>query len=249
MEIAEYEKMYKFEENYWWWVGKREIVKGILDRLNLNSTNILDTGCGTGFNLNYLKDYGKVIGLDFSKDALNFCKMRGNKNLVQANAEKVPFKGDMFDLIITLDLLEHLDDNKTLKEFYRALKPTGYLIVTVPAFGFLWSEHDVALHHKRRYNKAQLRDILESNGFIIENIRYWNIFLFLPIVIMRLIKKNIHIKYQEITTDVKELPNIVNRFLTSILRIEDHIISHGVNLPFGVSILCVCKKSEGNEVK
>lgn len=247
MEIAEYEKMYKFEEKYWWWVGKREIVKDILDRLNLNSTNILDTGCGTGFNLNYLKDYGNVVGLDFSKDALNFCKMRGNKNLVQANAEQVPFKGDMFDLIVTLDLLEHLDDNKTLKEFYMALKSTGYLIVTVPAFEFLWSEHDEALHHKRRYNKAQLRDILELNGFIIENISYWNFFLFLPIVAMRLIKRRM--KSEEIETDVKELPPIINRFLASILRIENHIISHSVNLPFGVSIVCVCKKSEGNDVK
>jgi SAM-dependent methyltransferase len=247
MEIAEYEKMYKFEEKYWWWVGKREIVKGILDRLNLNSTNILDIGCGTGFNMNYLKDYGKIVGLDFSKEALNFCKMRGNKNLVQANAEKVPFKGDMFDLIITLDLLEHLDDNKILKEFYRALKPTGYLIVTVPAFEFLWSEHDEALHHKRRYNKSQLREILTSNGFITENISYWNFFLFLPIVAMRLIKRRM--KSEEIETDVKELPNIVNMFLASVLSIEGRIISHGVNLPFGVSIVCVCKKSEGNEVK
>lgn len=153
----------------------------------------------------------------------------------------------MFDLIITLDLLEHLDDNKILKEFYRALKPTGYLIVTVPAFEFLWSEHDEALHHKRRYNKSHLREILKSNGFITEKISYWNFFLFLPIVAMRLIKRGM--RSEEIETDVKELPNIVNRFLASVLSIEGRIISYGVNLPFGVSILCVCKKSEGNEVK
>lgn len=240
MEIAEYEKMYKFEEKYWWWVGKREVVKSILNRLNFNSTNILDTGCGTSFNLNYLKDYGKVIGLDFSKDALNFCKMRGNKNLIQANAEKLPLKEDAFNLITALDLLEHLDDNKTLKEFYRVLKPNGYLIITIPAFEFLWSNHDEALHHKRRYNKGQLRDALESNGFIVEKISYWNFFLFLPIVIMRLIKKNIHIKYQEITTDVKELPNIVNEFLTLLLKIESYLILH-VNLPIGISLVCVGK--------
>lgn len=247
MEIAEYEKMYKFEEKYWWWVGKRKIVKSILDRLDLNFVNILDTGCGTGFNLNYLKDYGNVIGLDFSKDALNFCKMRENKNLIQADAEKLPFKADTLNLITTLDLLEHLDDDKALKEFYIVLKPNGYLIVTVPAFEFLLSKHDEALHHNRRYNNSQLRDILESNGFIIEKISYWNFFLFLPIVAVRLIKRSM--KSEEIETDVKELPNIVNRFLKSVLSIEDQIISHGVNLPFGVSIVCVCKKKGENEVK
>ena len=92
MEIAEYEKMYKFEEKYWWWVGKREIVKGILDRLNLNSTNILDIGCGTGFNMNYLKDYGKIVGLDFSKEALNFCRCAGIKISSKQMQKKCPSK-------------------------------------------------------------------------------------------------------------------------------------------------------------
>lgn len=242
MEVVEYEKMYKFEEKYWWWIGKREIVKSILVKLKLNSTNILDVGCGTGFNLTYLEKYGNVIGLDFSENALNFCKLRKNKNLIQANAENIPFKNDVFSLIIILDLLEHLNDNKTLKELHRILKTDGYLIITVPAFKFLCSKHDKALHHKRRYNKLQLKNVLESNNFVIKNISYWNFFLFLPIVITRLIKKNIHIKYQEITTDVKKLPNIVNKFLTSILWVENYILSHGINLPFGISIVCVCKK-------
>ena len=247
MEIAEYEKMYEFEEKYWWWIGKREIIKSILNRLNSNFSNILDTGCGTGINLDYLKGYGDVIGLDFSKDALDFSKMRKNKNLIQANAENLPFKDDIFNLIIALDLIEHLNDNNAVEEFHRVLKPNGYLIVTVPAFNFLWSKHDEALYHKRRYNKGQLRSILKSNEFIIEKISYWNFFLFLPIVAMRLIKRST--ECEEIETDVKELPNIINGFLTSILKFEDYIISHGVNLPVGVSIVCVCKKSGENEIK
>jgi SAM-dependent methyltransferase len=244
MEVAEYEKMYKFEEGYWWWIGKREIVKGIINRLNTDIRTILDAGCGTGLNLNYLKHYGNVIGLDFSKEALNFCKLRAGTNLIQADAEKVPFKGDTFDLIIALDLLEHLDDRDVLKEFHRVLNPNAYLIVTVPAFTFLWSKHDEALHHKRRYNKEQLEGILKQNGFILKKITYWNFFLFLPIVMMRLITKQ-----QEVKTDVEALPNIVNMVFVSVLRIESHLITHGVNLPFGTSLLCISKKRGENEVK
>ena len=246
MEIAEYEKMYKFEEKYWWWIGKGEIVKRILDRLNLNSTDILDAGCGTGFNLNYLNEYGTVIGSDFSKEALKFCKIRKHKNLVQADTEILPFKSNTFDLITALDLLEHLNDIEALKEFYRVLKPNGYLVATVPAFDFMWSKHDEALHHKRRYNKAQLKDALKSNGFIIEKISYWNFFLFLPIVAMRLIKRSV--KSEEIETDAKRLPNIVNAFLTSLLKIEEHLISR-VNLPVGISLVCVGKANKMEAIK
>lgn len=236
MEIAEYEKMYQFEEKYWWWVGRREVVKGILNKLNLNCATILDAGCGTGINLRYLGDYGAVIGLDLSRDALNFCRVRGNKNIIWADAERLPFKDGAFDLIAALDLLEHLDDNKALANFYRVLKPNGFLVLTVPAFNFMWSKHDEALHHKRRYNKGQLRDTLESNGFTVERICYWNFFLFLPIVAMRLIKRSM--KSQEVKTDVEELPSMANWFFKSLLRIESYLVPH-LNLPIGVSLVCV----------
>jgi len=126
------------------------------------------------------------------------------------------------------------------------LKPNGYLIATVPAFNFMWSKHDEALHHKRRYNKAQLKDALKSNGFIIEKISYWNFFLFLPIVAMRLIKRSV--KSEEIETDVKRLPNIVNAFLTTLLKIEEFLISR-VNLPVGISLVCVGKVNKTEAIK
>ena len=238
MEIAEYEKMYQFEERYWWWVGRRRIITGILNKLNLDSATILDVGCGTGINLNHLSRYGAVIGLDSSKDAIKFCRMRGSKNVIQADAERLPFKDSIFDLITALDLLEHLNDNKALKGFYRVLKPSGYLVLTVPAFNFMWSKHDEAVHHKRRYTKRQLKDILEANSFIIEKVSYWNFFLFIPIVAMRLVKRSW--KKQEIKTDVAELPGMVNRLLASILRIESYLIQH-VNLLIGVSLVCIVR--------
>lgn len=232
--------MAEFEETYWWWVGKRNIVKSILNRLNLDHSNILDGGCGTGFNLKYLKDYGDITGLDISRDALNFCKKRENKKLVQADAENLPFKDGVFDILTSLDCLEHLDDNRCIKEYFRVLKPDGYLIVTVPAFMFLWSKHDEALHHKRRYNKDQLKNLLESNGFKVIKLSYWNFFLFFPIAAIRLVKKWVANGDDEVETDVQELPNIVNSFLISVLKFESSIISL-TNLPIGVSLICVGK--------
>ncbi len=232
--------MAEFEETYWWWVGKRNIVKSILNRLNLAHANILDSGCGTGFNLKYLKDYGEITGLDISRDALNFCKKRENKRLVRADAENLPFKDGVFDVLTSLDCLEHLDDNRCIKEYFRVLKPDGYLIGTVPAFMFLWSEHDEALHHKRRYNKDQLKNLLGSNGFKAIKLSYWNFFLFFPIAAIRLIKKLVANGEGEVETDVQKIPNIVNSFLISILKLESFIISL-TNLPIGVSLIFVGK--------
>jgi len=239
MELEEYEKMYHFEEKYWWWVGKRKIVKCMLNKLKLDSSRILDIGCGTGANLEYLGDYGSVVGLDYAREALDFCRLRKHRNLVRGDAERLPFKEGAFDLITALDLLEHIDDSKAAEGFSKALKPGGHLILTVPAFRFLWSKHDEALHHKRRYSKSQLKQVLESTGFVVEKIGYWNFFLFLPVASVRLIKKNI-LKSKKVKTDVEELPSIINWFLAFILTVESHLIPC-INLPFGVSIVCVAR--------
>ena len=238
MEIAEYEKMYKLEGDYWWWVGRRKLIKNILDKLDLNSATILDVGCGTGINLKYLSGYGAAIGVDSSQDALNFCRKRGLKNVRRADAERLSFQNNTFDLITALDLLEHVDDNKALKGFYRILKPNGYLVLTVPAFNFMWSQHDEASHHKRRYNKRQLKSILEANGFIIEKVSYWNFFFFVPIAVVRLIKRSW--KNKGAKTDVAELPRIINSLLTSVLGIESCLIRR-LNLPVGVSLICLAR--------
>ena len=238
MELAEYEKLYRLEENYWWWVGKRRIVKSILDKSKLDSGLVLDVGCGTGANFKHPTEHKQVISLDSSNDALNFCKMRGVQNLIQGDAENLPFKDDVFDLVTACDLLEHVDDNKTMTGFYRVLKPNGSLAVTVPAFRFLWSKHDQALGHRRRYNRSQLSAIIEANGFTIQKISYWNFFLFIPIGARRL--SNRIVNRQKVESDVKKLPSIINGFLSAILRIESYIITN-LNLPFGISLVCIAK--------
>ncbi len=226
------------EERYWWWVGRRKIITALSNKLKLNSANMLDAGCGTGINLSYFKHFGTSFGFDFSQHALKFCKQRGHNNILQADAEKLPFENNSFDLITAFDLLEHLDDKRAVAEFCRVIRPNGHLILTVPAFNFMWSRHDEAVHHKRRYSKNELLSVIKSNNFTVLKISYWNSFLFLPIVIVRLAKKIINDK--NIKTDVVAFPAFINSFLIFLLDIESFLMKY-INLPFGVSLLCLAQ--------
>jgi SAM-dependent methyltransferase len=239
LEITEYQKMYRYEDSYWWWVGRRSILSGFLKNSGDSNIRILDAGCGTGANLGYLSAYGNTIGLDSQQIALEYCRKRGHQNIVQADAQGLPFKEKMFDMITALDLLEHVDDRKTLFEFSRVLKADGCLLLTVPAFIFLWSPHDEAMHHKRRYNRRQLKDILESSGFVVERMSYWNFFLFGPVAAMRLVKRRR--KPGNMESDITALPVVVNSLLLAVLKLESSVIRY-LDFPFGVSLVCRAKK-------
>jgi SAM-dependent methyltransferase len=245
MNSSEYDKMYQLEELNWWYASRRDLVLNIADKLSKSFTvkpvNILDAGCGTGLNLKYLQNYGDPVGLDISEEALAFSRVRGLSSLVCGSTDRLPFKSRVFDLVLALDVLEHVeDDNSAIREIYRILRQGGSLIVTVPAFMSLWSEHDLAVHHMRRYTRTEILDILQSGGFRIERASYWNFFLFLPVFAIR------HMKRFSFTgakkqTDLAELPPILNNFLVGLLRLERSIFGQ-FNLPIGISIICICKK-------
>ena len=169
MNNKEYEKLYKFEQFYWWHVGRRDILNFFLKKfLNKKGIQILEIGCGTGGNLEILSNLSEVTGLDVSKYALDFCRKRGVNNLVLGRAEKTNFPSESFDLILMLDVLEHIkDDKKAIGETRRILKEGGYFLVTVPAYQFIWSEHDEILGHYRRYSISDFSKKLEEAGFDI----------------------------------------------------------------------------------
>ena len=147
-----YEDLYSLEDKHWWHISKRRIVRNLIKKYNhLDNPRILDIGCGTGKNMEELQSLGPVFGLDSSIEALKYCKKRGLNNLIEGTAEKTSLKSSFFDVVTLLDVLEHTDDNKTLKEMNRIIKKDGIIIITVPAFGWLWSTWDEVLHHKRRY--------------------------------------------------------------------------------------------------
>ena len=248
MEENEYQKMYELEEKYWWHVGRQDIIfsqiEKLLDSKN-KSVDILDVGCGTGINFKILNRFGKVTGIDNSQLAINFCQKRGIKDVLKGEAEKLPLTDNSYDLVCAFDLIEHMDDDKkALREFYRVCKPSGYVFILAPAYQFLWSEHDEALHHKRRYTLSDLHRKLSLAGFILHKRSYLITFLFLPILIFRFSKSLTNNKKGS-KTSYFLLPPPVNAFFIWLLKVES-LLLRKINFPFGASVLTIGQKRVGH---
>ena len=185
MNSDEYKKMYEIEDLYWWFIGRRKLVKWLLRKHNPNGKESLlfDLGCGTGLNVSSFAQELKTFASDLSPEALKFCRERNLQGLFSCSAEAIALRDKSVDVVTALDVLEHIrEDLPVLREVNRVLMPGGKLIVIVPAYGFLWSEHDEALHHYRRYVARELRAKLTSSNFEIERSTYFITGLFFPIL-------------------------------------------------------------------
>ena len=244
MNTDEYSKMYELEDRYWWFIGRRALVNWLLREHQVNSRESLlfDLGCGTGLNLVSFSNQCRTIGSDQSPTALQFCRKRNIDNVFSCDALAIPLAGNSVDAVTALDVLEHIrEDMLALKEVRRVLKPGGKLLAIVPAYGFLWSEHDEALHHYRRYVAREMRAKLIASGFEIERSTYFITSVFFPILFFRLWqglrRTSIHA-----TVSYRPLPSWLNRMLVWLLGFERRLLRH-VNLPFGVSLVVVARKS------
>jgi SAM-dependent methyltransferase len=243
--------MYELEDSYWWFVARRELVRELVlrygpvkdpERPQQPVWLLLDVGCGTGATLKAIDDIGFAVGLDRSLEALQFCRQRGLWRLAQAMGEKLPVRAQSVEVVLALDLLEHIeDDAAAAKEFARVLKPGGVLIVTVPACPELWSEHDEALDHLRRYRARRLRKILTEAGFQIEKLSPIITLLLLPIAALRLIQRVLPKKKGTPETAFIIPPKTINWVLTALLRLE-RLWLRRFNLPVGVSLVAVARK-------
>src|SRR5579875_1582497 len=159
--------MLAVDEHHWWYRGRRKVIRAELDRLRLPApARILDAGCGSGRTLQELVDYGTVVGLELDPDAAAVARGRGCGEVVEGRLESLPWGDGTFDLITCLDVIEHTpDDRLTLSELRRVTRPGGYLLATVPAYQALWSAHDEANHHFRRYNRRMLRAAAQASGW------------------------------------------------------------------------------------
>jgi len=231
------------EEFYWWFVGRRSILKGLLSRNPSGGKELpaLDVGCGPGGMLLELQRSRPTVGLDLSLEALKFARGRGCRWLVRGDAQKLPVKPNSFGLITALDLLEHLEDDlRALKEMRTALAPGGKLLLTVPALKFLWSEHDEALGHKRRYSISELRRKVREAGFEIERLTY-AIFLLLPPTALFRLAQRLALRRKRPRTALIIFPRPINAMFAATLFVEAHLLGH-FNLPMGVSLVCVARK-------
>lgn len=248
MNVAEYERMYRLEDTYWWFVARHRLIQALLQerygtpRAPCTNLLFLDVGCGTGAMSCYLRRWGKVVSADFSHLALQFSAQRGLKHLVGADAMRLPFRTATFDAIIALDLLEHLpDDRAALCEFHRVLKPEGVVCALVPAYPHLWSEHDIALMHHRRYVRKELAERFIGAGFHIHKLSHTMTLLY-PIVALQ---RRLLARKRPCTPPQAAMPLFpgpINALLTRIV-IAENALARRWNFPFGVSILCVARKS------
>lgn len=230
------------EETYWWHLGRIKLIESLLGKPSKKRLKILNIGCGTGGTVGCLEKYGKVTNVDISEEALTFLRSKGYKG-IKVEGEKLPFEDKTFDLIIALDVLEHIDsDREAVDEWRRVLKPMGKLLITVPAFQSLWSGHDVSLHHMRRYTTKNLAWDMKKSKFKAEKLSYFYLFSFPLVTGFRLTNKIFNRKVDEHTSYV-DLPNFVNNAFVSLAKIEASAVRK-FKLPLGTTVVGIFSKNE-----
>lgn len=236
---------HELEETYWWFVGRRAIIDSVLRRFAKRSPVAVDIGCGTGRNLALLARYAdRIAGFDRSMAALGIAASQG-LSVCCTDGHGLPLADASVDLVTAFDVLEHLDDDvRALAEFNRVLRPRGLLLVTVPAYRFLWSEHDEALMHRRRYVASELHMKLNQTGFDVFVRSYAVFFAFFPILFYRLYRGLFPKDAMSPKASHVTLPPFLNGAFTWMLRIEA-LVMGTIRLPWGTSIVMLAQKQPG----
>ncbi|MFL6725097.1 MAG: class I SAM-dependent methyltransferase [Sphingomicrobium sp.] len=241
MERAVFDRMAELDQDHWWFLARRRILKRLIERVVRppNKAKILEVGCGTGHNLAMLRGFGSVDASELDRCA----RAVANKRLPgKVKNAKLPdlsmFKRNGYDLIALLDVLEHVpNDLASLRAIHMRLKPGGALLLTVPANPWMWSAHDAAHHHFRRYTKKQLEELFLRSGLEVQLLSYFNTLLFPLVAAARVVGK---VTRKESADD--KLPSApVNAVLDSVFGLEAGLIGR-VPMPFGVSLVAVVRR-------
>jgi SAM-dependent methyltransferase len=234
--------MLELDDRHWWYRGRRRIIRAELDRLALTAgARVLDAGCGSGRTLEELGRYGEVFGIELDPGAADMARARGCGEVRIGRLEELPWEESYFDLITCLDVIEHTpDDRATLRELRRVCRPGGFLLVTVPAYQGLWSTHDVANHHYRRYSRARLRDAALDAGWRLRRMTSFNGLLLGPAAAVRLAeRRRLRHPASDYKPDLTLGPEWLNAALEQPLRLEARWLARGRTMPAGLSLLAV----------
>ena len=241
MDASIYARMAEIDTEHWWFAARRRIVAALIEAQapRTSGMRILEVGCGTGSNIALLQGYGTVDAVEPDDFARGFASDRSGVAVKGGYLpDGVALDDAHYDFIVLLDVLEHIPgDLDALTALRRKLAPGGRLMVTVPANPWMWSAHDAAHHHQRRYTAATLTDVFARAGFRVRHRSHFNTLLFPLIVGMRAL----HRLTGKTGGDDDALPSpFVNRMLERLFAAERHLVARGT-LPFGVSLALVAE--------
>jgi SAM-dependent methyltransferase len=247
MDSHEYALMYECDTHLWWYRGLHELLVALVRRQRrpaAGSLEIFDAGCGTGRTAEVLAPFGRVTGIDYAPDAIDYCRTRGLTGLQQGDLRTGPFPDAGYDLIVSLDVLNDCgitDEAAVIERMYRALKPGGRLILNLPAFPAIYRPHDRAVANVRRFRRSTIRPELKRIGFVVDYAGYRLPMLFLIIVAQKIGQALLGLASTTVS-DVKMPAPWVNRLFLALHRLENASICAGFRYPFGSSLLLICRK-------
>ncbi len=230
-----FERLHDLDEHHFWFVARRERIVDLVARYAPAATSVVDVGCGTGRMLRSVAPVGaRTLGVDIHTPSGNDRRV----GRAVAKTDALPVRQGSADLVLALDVLEHVDDELAMREMHGMLRRSGRLILTVPAYTFLWSFRDVDAGHQRRYTARRARSLVRRNGFAVVAGSYYLTLLFPVVLVSRLIGRR-----WAAARDAEEAVGAsANRILMTLLRIENHAARAGVRLPFGSSIVLVAER-------
>ncbi len=231
---------HRAEDRHWWYRGRRTVLENVIAELRLPArARILDAGAGSGRNMVELMRHGTVTAIELSPTSVCLARAREVGEVVEGSVLDMPFESGSFDLAASLDVIEHLEDDLgALRELRRVVTPGGCLLVTVPAYQWLWSGHDEVNHHHRRYTRRSLREVGEQAGWKQVRTTYFNSLL-LPVAMVLRIMDRFSRKTTESSLDLWVPPQPLNWLMERPLALEAALIARGGRIPAGLSLLSV----------
>jgi len=253
MKENEYLHMFEEEEHHWWYAGMRAVINSLVPPASLpENPRVMDAGCGTGYAMGWFRaHYGAMVtGIDYYPQGLAFCRRREERDLVQADAARLPFTKNAFDMVTSFDVISQVEEDSSralaLSEFLRVLKPGGRLLIRVPAYEWLRSSHDADVMTYRRYGERELRAALICAGFEPQRLTFANTILFPAAACWRMLKKG---GLAPAGSDVRpgtRGAKWMNNALLAILKMEAALLRRGsFRFRFGLSLFAVAGKPGG----